>query len=160
MTAVLTALVLAITGVGLDLPPEIDTTAVATEVAVRVEVPPPAPVEDVAAPPPPAAPAGMSNCDEMHWYRQRAGLPARFDALGWRESNCRNEDGVRTYCCYGWWQLNVGLHLRDHRLAGRYHQCGVYSYADVNSDTPGDKLRQACAAKALFDVVGYSAWAL
>jgi hypothetical protein len=56
--------------------------------------------------------------------------------------------------------LNVGLHLRDHRLAGRYHACGVYSYADVNSDTPGDKLRQACAAKALFDVVGYSAWAL
>jgi hypothetical protein len=131
---------------------------VATEVAVRVEVPPPAPVEDVVAPPPPADPAGMSNCDEMSWYRQRAGLPARFDALGWRESNCRNEDGVRTGCCHGYLQLNVSLHLRDHRLAGRYHECGVYSYADVNSDTPGDKLRQMCAAKALFDVVGYSAW--
>jgi hypothetical protein len=159
MTAVLTALVLAITGIGLDLPPEIDTAAVATATAVRVEVPPPAPVEDVAAPPPPAAPSGMINCDEMSWYRQRAGLPARFDALGWRESNCRNEDAVHTSCCHGWWQLNVGLHLRDHRLAGRYHQCGVYSYADVNSDTPGDKLRQACAAKALYDVVGFSAWA-
>jgi hypothetical protein len=104
-------------------------------------------------------PAGLSNCAEMHSYRVSAGLPAAFDALGWRESNCRNEDGVRTSCCYGWWQLNVGLHLRDPRLAGRYHACGVYSAADVNSNTAGDKRRQACAAKALFDTVGLSAWA-
>lgn len=112
-------------------------------------------------PPQPAAPAGPpagDNCAEMSWYRQRVGLPARFDQLGWRESNCRNEDGVHTSCCYGWWQLNVGLHLRDPRIAPRYAACGVDSYLDVNSDTPGDKSRQACAAKALYDVVGLSAW--
>ncbi len=112
-------------------------------------------------PPPPTtfgAPEGLSNCDEMHWYRVNAGLPARFDSLGWRESNCRNEEGVHTSCCWGYWQLNVGVHLRDHRLDDRYHACGVYSRYDVDSDTPGDKRRQACAAKALFDTVGYSAW--
>ena len=152
MTAILVALALVLPP--LEVPPlaELSVAAEATAPAVRVD-PPPA-VEAL----PETAPPGMSDCDEMQWYRVRAGLPARFDRLGWRESNCRNEDGVRTSCCYGWWQLNVGLHLRDHRLAGRYHDCGVWSAADVNSDTPADKLRQACAAKALYDTVGYSAW--
>jgi hypothetical protein len=159
MISAVVAALMAITGVGLDLPPEgIFTAATAEAPATRgtavqvTETAPPPVVVDV-------APDGLSNCDEMSWYRQRAGLPARFDAIGWRESNCRNEDGVRTSCCHGWWQLNVSLHLRDRRLAGRYHDCGVYSYADVNSDTPGDKLRQACAARALYDTVGLSAWA-
>lgn len=105
------------------------------------------------------APAGLSNCDEMSWYRQNAGLPARFDGIGWRESNCRNEEGVHTSCCWGYWQLNVALHLRDGRLVGRYHACGVYGRTDVDGDNPGDKRRQACAAKALYDTVGMSAWA-
>jgi hypothetical protein len=140
-------------------PPLVDLSSGATvdAPAERIDPPPPPPVE-VATPVEVVAPAGLSNCDEMSWYRKAAGLPARFDQLGWRESNCRNEDGVHTSCCYGWWQLNVGLHLRDRRLIGAYHRCGVWSAADVNSDTPSDKLRQACAAKALYDVVGYSAW--
>jgi hypothetical protein len=104
------------------------------------------------------APAGLSNCDEMRWYRINAGLPSRFDAIGWRESNCINSESVHTFCCWGWWQLYVSAHLRDHRLAPRYAACGIYSRYDVDSDTPGDKRRQACGAKALFDVVGYSAW--
>lgn len=154
MTAVLFLLAL-ITPMSLDLPPEIAAPAVATEQAERLDPPaPPPPVEVL----PEAAPTFTDDCAEMSWYRIRAGLPARFDKLGWRESNCRNEEGVHTSCCWGWFQLNVGLHLRDHRLAGPYHDCGVYSRHDVDSDTPGDKLRQACAAKALFDVVGYSAW--
>jgi hypothetical protein len=143
----------------LDLPPEgVYGTADATVTAERgTQVQ----VEPTAAPPPPAnvAPPGLSNCDEMSWYRQFVGLPARFDALGWRESNCRNEEGVHTSCCWGYWQLNVALHLRDSRLAGRYHNCGVYGRTDVDGDNPGDKYRQACAAKALYDVVGLSAWA-
>lgn len=98
------------------------------------------------------APPGLSDCDEMTWYRVQAGLPAKFDRLGWRESNCRNEDAVRTFCCHGYWQLYVSLHLRDHRLASRYAACGVDSADDVNSDTPIDKWRQACAAKAVHDV--------
>lgn len=116
----------------------------------------------VEPPPPPSdeVPAGLSNCDEMHWYRVNAGLPAVFDRLGWRESNCRNEDGVHTGCCVGFWMLWVSLHLRDAGLAARYHECGVYSRYDVNSDTPGDKRRQACATKALYDQEGLSPWSL
>jgi hypothetical protein len=153
MTAVLTALALLFAPTSLDLPPEIAVPATADVPAERLD--PPVSVEVL----PDVAPEGMSNCDEMSWYRQAVGLPARFDRIGWRESNCRNEEGVHTSCCYGWWQLNVGLHLRDHRLAGRYAACGVSSRFDVDSDTPGDKLRQACAAKALYDTVGMSAWA-
>jgi hypothetical protein len=160
MTILLAALALVVP-LHLDLPPEIDTAAVATATAergtaVQVTETLPPPVEVVAPPPPPAAPAGMSDCDEMSWYRQRAGLPARFDQLGWRESNCRQELGVHTSCCWGWLQLNVSLHLRDHRLVDRYHRCGVYSVSDANG--PDDKARHMCAAKALYDVVGYSAW--
>lgn len=141
---------------GLDLPAEgIVATAVADAAATRgtqVQIEP-------TLPPPPETPTFATDCQEMSWYRQRAGLPAVFDRLGWRESNCRNEDGVHTSCCYGYWQLNVGLHLRDGRIAPRYRMCGVDSYTDVNSNTPDDKQRQACAAKALYDVVGLSAWA-
>jgi len=106
----------------------------------------------------PFAPEGLSDCDEMTFYRQQWGLPAAFDGYGWRESNCRNEDGVRTSCCHGYWQLWVSYHLQDHRLVNKYHLCEVYSHYDVNSDNPREKQRQACAAKMLFDVVGYSAW--
>jgi hypothetical protein len=125
-----------------------------TAVQVDETQPPP---ETVA--PQPTAPSGMSNCAEMSYYRQAAGLPARFDQIGWRESNCRNEEGVHTSCCWGYWQLNVALHLRDSRIGPKYRACGVNSRFDVDSDTPGDKMRQACAAKALYDVVGLSAWA-
>ena len=69
----------------------------------------------------PYAPDGLSNCDEMNWYRVQWGLPDRFAALGWRESNCRNEDSVRTFCCHGYWQLYVSLHLSDWRLILPYH---------------------------------------
>jgi len=106
----------------------------------------------------PFAPEGLDNCDEFNFYRMQWGLPTRFKALAWRESNCRNEDGVRTWCCYGYLQLYTSLHLQDHRLVDRYHECGVYSHEDVNSNTPQDKQRQVCAAAVLFDVVGYSAW--
>jgi peptidoglycan hydrolase-like protein with peptidoglycan-binding domain len=100
-----------------------------------------------------------SDCAEMDHYRQWAGLPAAFQGIGWRESNCRNEDGVRTFCCYGWWQLYPSLHIRDHRMAPKMRACGVRGYYDIDSDTPTDKRRQACYAKALYDTVGSSAWA-
>lgn len=121
----------------------------------------------------PYAPVGLSDCDEMNFYRVQWGLPDRFSdqprvpnssfanqGLGWRESNCRNEDNVRTYCCYGYWQLYPSLHLRDHRMQPKLAECEVNSYRDINSDTPQDKQRQACYAKALYDTVGLSAWAL
>lgn len=98
------------------------------------------------------APTGLTGCAEAQWYRINAGLPAKFDRLVVRESNCIQRDDVRTWCCYGWWQLYVSLHLADPKLGPRYALCGVSSAADVNSDTPLDKWRQACAAKAVNDV--------
>jgi hypothetical protein len=153
--SVLLVLLLGFVPAQLDLPPEgINTPAVVAppataERGTQVQVLPTAP---------PPAPQFADDCAEMRFYRQSAGLPSRFDQLGWRESNCRNEVGVHTSCCWGYWQLNVSLHLQDHRLVGPYHDCGVYSRTDVDGDNPGDKQRQACAAKALFDVVGWSAW--
>lgn len=163
MLALLTAVVSLIPA-SANLPPEVPVEAInaAAVAVVTAERGTQVQMETTAPPPPTApegAPDGLSNCDEMHWYRVNAGLPSAFDGIGWRESNCRNEEGVHTSCCWGYWQLNVALHLRDGRLAGRYHDCGVYSRFDVDSDTPGDKRRQACAAKALYSVVGMSAWA-
>jgi hypothetical protein len=164
---VIAALFLAITSIfapaTVDVPPEMPIEVIVAQADATVTAERGTQVQvDPTQPPPettPAIPSFANNCDEMHWYRANAGLPARFDAIGWRESNCRNEDGVHTSCCYGWWQLNVSLHLRDSRIGPKYRACGVDSYTDVNSDTVGDKLRQACAAKALYDVVGLSAWA-
>jgi len=134
--------------------------------AVRLDPPdPPPPWPEPEPPPPPTglwgapfAPADWTGCLEMSFYRQQWGLPYQFDQIGWRESNCRNEDGVRTSCCHGYWQLWTSLHLQDHRLVDKMHLCGVWSHHDLNSDTPIEKQRQACAARMLFDVVGYSAW--
>jgi hypothetical protein len=144
----------------LPAPPPSSTIApaVASRPAVRLMI---FEQESPTLPPPPVevfAPAALDGCAEMSWYRARAGLPEVFDRIGRRESNCRNEDGVHTFCCYGWWQLWVSLHLADRRMAPGYHACGVFSAADVNSDTPGDKARQACATAVLYSVVGLSAW--
>lgn len=104
------------------------------------------------------APTGLTGCDEFNFYRLQWGLPDRFSKLAWRESNCRNEDGVRTSCCHGYLQLWIALQLEDVRVIDRYHECGVYSYEDVNSDIPLEKQKQLCAASVLFSIVGYSAW--
>ena len=105
----------------------------------------------------PYAPFGLSDCEEMLFYARQFGLPDSFSTrIGWRESNCRNEDGVHTSCCWGYFQLHE-MHFRNHpEIYGRI--CGAYSYQDVNSDNPLDKQRQACSAKQLYDAVGMSAW--
>jgi hypothetical protein len=64
----------------------------------------------------------------------------------------------------GWWTATTTVvsTARSMSIPGwpvGTNACGVYSAADVNSNTAGDKRRQACAAKALFDTVGLSAWA-
>ena len=144
MKELIAALILAILG------------ATATEQAERVEQ------TQTRPPPPPVvyefAPEGLTDCDEMNWYRMKVGLPDAFSRIGWRESNCRNEDGVKTFCCHGYWQMYTSLHIRDHRLAPKMEECGVRSHHDLNSDTPEDKLRQACAAKALYDLNGTDPW--
>jgi hypothetical protein len=103
------------------------------------------------------APAGLSNCDEMKFYRKQAGLPDVFDRLGWRESNCRNEDGVHTSCCWGYWQLHQ-QHVRSGYADRWRRECGITSYADFNSDNAIDKQRQACGAFVLYDMSGLSPW--
>lgn len=129
-------------------------------VQVQINPPPPPPPAPTGLWGQPFAPAGLGDCDEMNFYRRQWGLPDRFAALGWRESNCRNEEGVKTYCCYGYWQLYFSQHRQDHRMRPRYDACGVYTIWDYNGDEPLDKQKQACAAKALYDTVGYSAWEL
>jgi hypothetical protein len=160
MVAIMMAVLSVFAPSTVDIPPEMpievilwnasadQTAARGTQVQVTETAPPPETWPEDVAPP------GLSNCDEMSWYRQRAGLPARFDQIGWRESNCRNEDGVHTSCCWGYWQLH-----RMH-MGGEFgRRCGAWSVNDINSDNPGDKRRQACAAKLLYDMVGLSAWA-
>lgn len=107
------------------------------------------------------APEGLSNCDEMQFYRKQAGLPDKFDALGWRESNCRNEDGVRTFCCYGYWQNYISSHL-SRQSAYRVpiiEKCQVRGADDINSDNPLEKQKQACVTKIVYDISGYAPWA-
>lgn len=108
----------------------------------------------------PFAPTGLSDCDEMNFYRRQWGLPDAFSGLGWRESNCLNQEDVKTYCCYGYWQLYFSQHQADHRMRPRYEACGIYSIYDYNGDSPLDKQKQACGAKSLFDVEGFRPWKL
>jgi hypothetical protein len=93
----------------------------------------------------------------MKFYRQQAGLPDRFDSLGWRESNCRNEDGVHTSCCWGYWQLHQN-HVRSGYAKRWRDECGITSYQDFNSDNGLDKQRQACGAFVLYDMSGLGPW--
>lgn len=140
----------------------LELPAAPTDVAVRIT--PPIQITPTLPPPTtalvglkgmPFAPAGMTACDEMSWYRQQAGLPQRFDAIGYRESRCIQEPRVKTYCCYGWWQIYFTLHVDKLGPA-----CEVYLVSDINGPEPLDKQKQACSAKLLFDLAGYSPWSL
>lgn len=147
--------VLSMLGVGTahaDTDHPINDPATGLRVATRLNPPPPWPTGLLGQP---YAPFGLSDCEEMRFYASQFGLPERFDGIGWRESNCRNEDGVHTSCCWGYWQLHR-IHFYPGSIMDR--NCNADSYDDVNSDDPLDKQRQACAAKQLYDQVGYSPW--
>jgi len=117
-------------------------------VATRLNPPPPWPTGIYNLP---IAPFGLDNCQEMMFYANQFGLPARFEGIGYRESNCRNEDGVHTSCCWGYWQI--------HRMHFPMPECGINSYQDMNSNDPFEKQKSACAAKQLYDAAGMSPWA-
>jgi len=106
----------------------------------------------------PFAPEGLSNCDEMSWYRQQAGLPSQFDALGYRESGCHND--VRTFCCYGYWQNYISSHLSPQSAYRPWiiEGCQVTGANDINSDDPLEKQKQACVTKVLFNISGFTPW--
>jgi len=138
------------------------TPAEASSSAVRLEqmqlTEPPAPPAILGPLGKPIAPFWLDGCEEFRWYADQFGLPKFFDGIAWRESNCRNEDSVRTSCCHGYLQLNANLHVRDHRLAGPYAACGVFGNEDINSDNPADKQRHLCAATALYNEMGTQPW--
>lgn len=145
--------------------------AVATVGAVRLNPPEPQPEIPTGIWGQPFAPEGLSDCDEMNFYRVQWGLPYQFSdqprtgprsswGYGWRESNCRNEEGVRTYCCYGYWQLYFSIHMADARMSKVYAACEIDQISDYNGDEPLDKQKQACAAAGLFKTMGYSPWKL
>ena len=130
--------------------------ATVTEVAVRGEQ------VQISAPPAPAPapfdPATLDDCGEARWYADEHGLPALFDRIIWRESNCRQEIGVRTSCCVGWLQLNADLHVRDHRLREPYKACGVFGNSDIDGPEPIEKRQHMCAATALWRLLGTQPW--
>lgn len=134
--------------------------------AQRITPPPPEPVIPTGINGLPFAPEGLDNCQEMNFYRVQAGLPIRFGdqprtgpfmqrGIGWRESNCRNEESVHTFCCWGYWQMHQ-MHFRPGNVYDT--ECGVTSRHDIDSDIPIDKQRQACVANRLFQNNGYSPW--
>jgi hypothetical protein len=109
----------------------------------------------------PFAPGGLSNCEEFRFYADQFGLPAQFDAIAWRESNCRQELGVSTSCCWGYLQLDASLHLRDHRIGWRYRDaCAVFAETDIDGPEPIEKQKHVCAAAQLYVVMGMGPWSL
>lgn len=144
-------------------PPVVPATALVPAVRVDPPTTQPAPVAEVVATGlhgKPFAPSGLDDCDELSFYRQQWGLPAKFDALGYRETRCIQEPHVKTFCCYGWWQLYFSIHMKDPRMQPVYADCGVNSPSDYDGPQPIEKQRQACVAKGLYDLVGYQPWAL
>jgi hypothetical protein len=95
-------------------------------------------------------------CGNAHELRAEYGLPPRFDYLVQRESMCHND--VRTYCCYGLYQLYWSLISVDHRMVPKIAACGVDSLDDIYGETLDRRRNNTCVAKALYDVAGYSPW--
>jgi hypothetical protein len=116
--------------------------------------------QETPLPPPPLNPEGLIGCQEMEWYRSYVGLPEIFDGLGWRESNCRND--VRTFCCYGYWQIYISLWLqvnssyREHLI----DRCGITGVASIYGLSDRQKLANACAVKVAYDISGLTPWRL
>jgi hypothetical protein len=129
----------------------------ATQVTPTLPPPPPTGLNGL-----PFAPAGLSDCDDIRFYREQAGLPDVFDALAYRESRCRNEDSVRTFCCYGAWQNYISSHLsRQSAYRERIiNECQVRGADDINSDNPLEKQKSACVTAVVYSISGLRPWAL
>jgi hypothetical protein len=105
----------------------------------------------------PFAPGWLHGCDQMMFYARQFGLPEHFSRVGWRESRCRND--VSNGSHYGYLQINVNLHLRDHRTGPRYRQeCGINGIDDIFGNSPIQRQRQMCAGAVIYQTVGRSAW--
>lgn len=127
----------------------VNAAATATEQAVRLTPPTPQVM----------GPGNLTGCARMTWYRVNAGLPERFDAIGWRESNCRNDVTSSTGCCHGFWQISFGNRTAPGYRAG-FIACGVFQVSDYKGNSDSQMRANACLAKVLYDVSGMSPWSL
>lgn len=111
----------------------------------------------ISTPEPVSPTAGMNACDEMDFWRQQAGLPEIFNAIGWRESNCRNDIPSKTNCCVGYWQIHTGNFTAPGYRDGIF-ACGVTRRSDIMGNSDEQKQKQACVTKVLYDVSGMAPW--
>lgn len=116
--------------------------------------------QETPLPPPPEVlnPNRLTGCDELNWYRQNVGLPIIFNSLGYRESNCRND--VRTFCCFGYWQLYINLFLQSNSsYQDRIKkECLVNSVIDIYGLSDEQKYKQACVTYVVYSISGLVPW--
>lgn len=111
---------------------------------------------------PPSPPQNLSGCDEMRWYRERAGLPEIFDSIGYRESRCDNAAKptlAAAACCRGWWAIHK-TNIRAPGYSAGAAACGIKTEADYYGNSKEQKEASACFAKVLYDVSGLTPWAV
>jgi len=116
----------------------INTTATATATAVRgTQTQITAPVD-----------AGTwARCPQWEATADYFGLPDQFDAIMWRESNCRPDVTSSTGCCRGLLQL--------HRVHLPKPECQAYTASDLF-----DPAINLCVASILYKTSGMSPWRL
>jgi len=104
------------------------------------------------------APEGLAGCEEMSYYRQQAGLPEQFDAIGYRESRCQNT--AENSCCHGWWQAHEGnWRGTSYAIFFREH-CQAQSADEVDNNDARSKQKSACVTKVMYDISGMTPWRL
>lgn len=110
------------------------------------------------------APNGLSNCDEMQFYRMQWRLPEIFDSIGYRESRCENDAKPVTVigqCCVGYWANYISSHLSSqsaYRIPIQQF-CQVYGRDDIYGTNPLQKQKQACVTSIVFNISGLKPWA-
>lgn len=103
------------------------------------------------APSEPGAVSGLSGCAEMYAFMDLVGLPHSMDAIGRRESGCKNGVTSPTSCCGGWFQIHI-LNRNGPGYRAGFIRCGVDSKDDYTGDSYAQKLASVCVAKVLWDV--------
>ena len=99
----------------------------------------------------PFAPADLSGCREMEFYRVQAGLPDDFDWIGRAESECTNT--ASTFCCHGHYQIHEQW-VNDRSA----RECDVWSKWDYDDTSALSKQKSACMAHLVLDEQGICAW--
>ncbi len=95
----------------------------------------------------------LTGCDLMEWHFDAVGLPDEFDWIGFGESSCRNDVISPTGCCFGYAQAHT-IHIGQPHTA----HCDVFAADDMFGANPIARSKNACMAKAIFDLQGFCAW--